>query len=354
MAKVIQVGLGFWGYDWATAVLPTVDTVEVVGYVDGDEEARNRITAAKGAPRAPAFPTLRAALDAVDADVVLGTLRTEAHFPVVREALKAGKHVIVEKPFTSTMSEALELVDLAERQDRILMVSQNYRFYPAPILAADLVARQAVGHVGLVGIEFRQYAPGIGYRYWDFPDPLLADMSIHHFDLMRMVLADEPKTVSCRTWNLPGSPFADHPVGVVTVEFAGGTIVSYRGSWMSGGGPTPWAGEWTIDCDGGEIWFTARGSGEERLTRDRVIVRKRGEAPLEPPLPELRHADRAGTIAAMAEAVRTGVLPPRFSSGRDNLMSLALVQASILSTRRGGDWVSIDEVLAGAPATGKR
>jgi predicted dehydrogenase len=350
MAKVIQVGLGFWGYDWATTVLPTVDTIEVVAYVDGDEEARNRITAAHDAPKAPAFPTLRAALDAVDADVVLGTLRTEAHYPVVREALEAGRHVIVEKPFTATMTEAHDLVSLADEQHRILIVSQNYRFYPAPILAAELVARQAVGHVGLVNIEFRQYAPGIGYRYWDFPDPLLADMSIHHFDLMRMVLADEPKAVSCRTWNLPGSPFANHPVGVVTVEFAGGTIVSYRGSWMSGGGPTAWAGEWTIDCDGGEIWFTARGSGAERLLKDRVILRKRGEEPVEPPLPQLRHSDRAGTIAAMADAVRSGVMPPRFCSGRDNLMSLALVQASILSTQRGGDWVTIEEIVSGPRA----
>lgn len=345
MVKVIQVGLGHWGHDWASTVLPTVGSVEVVGYVDGVAEARDRIGALPGVGADRLFASLAEALAKTDAELVLATLRTEAHFPVVREALLAGRHVIVEKPFTTTLDEARELVALAEARGLVLMVSQNYRHYPAPRLAAELVARRALGHVSLVGIEFRQHAPSIGYRYWDFPDPLLADMSIHHFDLMRMVLDDEPRAVSCRTWNLPGSPFANHPVGVATVEFAGGTIVTYRGSWMSGGEPTPWAGEWTIDCDGGEIWFTSRGHGHERFARDRLVVRPRGETAVEPPLPELTHFDRAGTLAACAEAIRTGVRPPGFSSGADNMRSLALMQASILSTRRGGDWVRIDELL---------
>ncbi|WP_181708017.1 Gfo/Idh/MocA family protein [Chthonobacter rhizosphaerae] len=348
MVKVIQVGLGHWGYDWASSVLPTVETIDMVGYVDGVAEARDRIETMLGVERSRLFASLDQALAATDADLVLATLRTEAHYPVVKQALLAGKHVIVEKPFTTTIDEARELVDLAASRGLVLMVSQNYRHYPAPILAADLIERQALGHVSLVGIEFRQHAPTIGYRYWDFPDPLLADMSIHHFDLMRMVLKDEPHAVSCRTWNLPGSPFHNHPVGVATVEFAGGTIVSYRGSWMSGGAATAWAGEWTFDCADGEIWFTSRGHGDERFERDVVVLRSREKPAEEPALPTVRHFDRAGTIAACAEAIRTGTLPPRFSSGADNIRSLALMQASILSTQRGGDWVRIDEVLPDA------
>ncbi len=345
MVKVIQVGLGFWGRDWAREVLPTVETAEVAAYVDAAPAARDELLADPDVPKAPVFASLIEALAKTDCDVVLATLRTEAHYSVVRQALEADRHVIVEKPFASTMAEARDLVMLAERRGRLLMVSQNYRTYPAPILAADLIARKVLGSVGLVGIEFRQHAPSIGYRYWDFPDPLLADMSIHHFDLMRMVLQDEPRSVSCRTWNLPASPFANHPVGVVTVEFAAGTIVSYRGSWMSGGLPTPWAGEWTVDCDGGTIWFTSRGTTAEGTSRDVLIVTPRGGLPQQPALPALAHVDRAGTLAAMVEAVATGIIPPRFSSGRDNLMSLALTQASILSAQRGGAWVTIEEVL---------
>ena len=96
-------------------------------------------------PSPKCFASLAAALKAVECDLVLATLRTEAHFPVVREALNAGHHVVVEKPFASTIAQAKELVALAAEKERVLMVSQNYRYYPAPILATELLAKQALG-----------------------------------------------------------------------------------------------------------------------------------------------------------------------------------------------------------------
>ncbi len=55
--------------------------------------------------------------------------------------------------------------------------------------------------------------------------------------------------------------------------------------------------------------------------------------------------DRTGTLNAIAGVIDTGTVPRGFSSGADNLGSLALVQASILSASRAGDWVEIAEVL---------
>jgi predicted dehydrogenase len=114
------------------------------------------------------------------------------------------------------------------------MVSQNYRHYPASIAAANLVASGALGRPLEVAVDFRRNALVEGYRYWDIPDPLLADMSIHHFDLMRFALGLEPVEVSCRTWNhADGSPFRADPCGAATILFDGGVVVSYRGSWLS-------------------------------------------------------------------------------------------------------------------------
>jgi hypothetical protein len=62
-------------------------------------------------------------------------------------------------------------------------------------------------------------------------------------------------------------------------------------------------------------------------------------------LPALDYADRLGTLATVAKVIETGSLPPRFSSGKDNLASLALVQATIASANRGGEWVDIAEVM---------
>jgi predicted dehydrogenase len=346
MVKAIQVGLGHWGFSWTEEVIPKVPSIEMVGYVDANPEATARVQTELGVDPSRCFLSLAEAAKAVEADLVIATLRTEAHYPVVKEALQLGLNVLVEKPFASTIAEAKELVALAEEHSRILMVSQNYRFQPAPIMAAELVGAQKFGPVNLVSIEFRRHAPSQGYRYWDMPDPLLADMSIHHFDLMRMVLNDDPKRVSCRTWNPQASPFGHHPIGVATLEFEKGTIVSYRGSWMSSGKVTPWAGEWSMDCSEGEIWWTSRDHFMGKAGPDRLIVRPRDMAAEEIDLPSMEFRDRTGTLAAIAKVIETGSVPARFSSGQDNLHSLALVQATIMSAGRDGEWVEIEEVMA--------
>ena len=345
MVKAIQIGLGHWGFNWSDEVIPKVPTVKMVGYVDSNPEATARVQSELGVPEHLLFTSLEDAVKASDAQLAICTLRTEAHYPVVMRCLELGLNVIVEKPFASTIAQAKEMVALAEAKGLVLMVSQNYRFQPAPIEAAKLIAAEKFGPVNLVSIDFRRHAPTQGYRYWDMPDPLLADMSIHHFDLMRMVLGDNPKRVSCRTWNPPASPFGFHPIGVATLEFEKGTIVSYRGSWMSSGPVTPWAGEWTMDCSEGQIIWTSRDHFKGVAGPDQMSLRPLdGEAaPVD--LAPVEYSDRVGTLASVAKAIESGTTPDRFSSGADNIYSLALVQASILSASRNGDWVELAEVL---------
>jgi predicted dehydrogenase len=345
MVKAIQIGLGHWGFDWSREVIPNVPSIEMVAYVDSNPQATERVKTELKVPDKLLFTNLEEAVGAVEAELAICTLRTEAHYPVVKRCLELGLSVLVEKPFASTIAQAKELVELAKARGRVLMVSQNYRFQPAPIAATELIGAQKFGPVNLVSIDFRRHAPSQGYRYWDMPDPLLADMSIHHFDLMRMVLGDNAKRVSCRTWNPPASPFGHHPIGVATLEFEKGTIVSYRGSWMSSGPVTPWAGEWTMDCSEGQIVWTSRDHFMGKAGPDRLSLRPLdGEAtPMD--LEPVQYTDRLGTLAAVARVIETGTMPARFSSGEDNLHSLALVQATILSASRDGQWVEIAEVL---------
>lgn len=345
MVRAIQVGVGRWGFSWSKDVIPHVPSVEMVAYVDPAPESAARLQKELGVAAAKCFTSLAEAAKAVEADLVIATLRTDAHFPVVKEALELGFNVIVEKPFASTMQQAKELVAIAAEQDRLLMVSQNYRFHPAPMAAAELVGSQKYGPVDMVSIDFRRHAPSQGHGYKEMPDPLLADMSIHHFDLMRFVLSENPKRVSGRTWNPHGSPFAHHPIGVATIEFEKGTLVSYRGSWISAGPTTPWAGEWAMDCPQGQIWWTSRDHLGNRAGSDRLSVRSTEGEPQDVDLAPPPFLDRRGTLNAIAEAIASGTVPSRFSSGADNLHSFALTIAAITSANRDGAWVDIEEIL---------
>jgi predicted dehydrogenase len=343
--RLVQVGLGFWGLDWAEEVLPQAQTVETVAHVDPDLTARAALAARIGVPPQRCFARLAEALNQVPCDAVLASLPTAFHAAIANEALEAGKHVIVEKPFTPTLAEAVQLVRLAEERGLVLMVSQNYRFYPAAIAAADLIASGSLGQPLAATIDFRRHAPSEAYRYYGIPDPLLADMAIHHFDLLRMVLGLEPVETSCRTWNPPGSPFAADPCGAATILFTGGVVASWRGSWLSRAPATAWGGEWMIDCEEGAVFLACRGSKGARLAAERLAVCRPGGGIEPQPLVMFEEHDRAGAIAAFAQAVLTGTEPPRFSSGRDNLGSLVLIEACRLSAARGGTPVRLADIL---------
>jgi predicted dehydrogenase len=125
-----------------------------------------------------------------------------AHVPLAIEAMRAGKHVLVEKPLAKTVAEGREAIAVAEETGKVLMVSQQYRNYPAVRKAAQMIADKHFGDVGTLRVDFRKWAntaPREGHKHYFIPHPLIFDMSIHHFDLMRCILQREPVSVYARS-----------------------------------------------------------------------------------------------------------------------------------------------------------
>jgi len=330
--QIIHVGLGGWGGDWARRVVAANKDVETTAWVEIDANAMEAARDRLNLPADRCFTSLDEALKTVPAEAVLVTASLPGHVPSARTALLADKHVLMEKPFAPTVEEARELVELAEQRGRLLMISQNYRFQPAARAAAAAVAAQKIGRLGTVNLDFRRYdntAPLAEHRHYHIWEPLLADMSIHHFDLMRLIIGQEPVQVTCKTWNASWSNYDEPAEGAMTITFDGGAVVNYRGSWVSTAPQTNWAGEWHIEGENGELVWTSRGEKPEY-----AAIRLRGETELTPiALPELTELDRSGSLAAFVEAVNTNSAPE--TSGRDNLKTLALMFAAIESARTG-------------------
>jgi predicted dehydrogenase len=341
--RLVQIGLGGWGRNWVEEVTRATPGVEPVAWVDLDPATRERATADLDLPGRRVFGSLEQALARVAADAALVVVPLAAHAQVTRDALEAGLHVLVEKPFTETLEEARALERLAQERERALMVNQNYRWFPAPALARQLVHDGALGHLVACYLDFHFYF-GTGYRYFFLEEPLLSDMAIHHFDALRFVLDDEPVEVSCHSWAEPDTPFAGPPAAVATMRFAKGTVVSYRGSWLTRGPATPYGGHWRLDGSGGTLEFTFRGAFEEREKLDRVILHRPDEPPDAVPLPEMPCKDRKGALDAFARWIRDGRPPEGASTATDNLSSLALMFAAIRSARQGGAPVRLADV----------
>ncbi len=333
--RLIQVGLGGWGRSWTKVLAQNEDLVQVVACVDIEPAMLLQLQKDVGVGAGVCYTSLEAALEAADADAVLVTTPVGGHAPVALAALEAGKHVLVEKPFVPSLPEARQVIDAAAAANRLLMVSQNYRFYPAAQAAASLVRQGVLGPVSGVSVQFRRYAnlqPRETHRHYHIRHPLLMDMAIHHFDLMRAVLRQEPVTVHCRAWNPPWSNFTDPAAAVANITFDGGAVVDYRGSWVSTGPQTTWDGEWQIECADGMIEWTGR--DDNSLKADTVTVRPRGKRRRHISLPHVAYWDRAGSLAEFVAAVTESREP--LTSGRDNLNSLALMFAAIESAEIGG------------------
>lgn len=335
--KIIQAGMGLWGRDWATAVVPTVPGVEQVAFVDESPEALATLRDAYPTANGRTFASLGAALEAVEADGVLVTCSLPGHATLTRLALEAGKHVLVEKPFVATVEEGRDLVEEAERRGLVLMVSQNYRHFPAVRAVQELISERALGELGEVSVEFGQFAniDAIGRQpFHTLDQPLLVDMSIHHLDLVRAVVPGDVAQVHCRLWNPGWSQFQGPAAGQLVAVCDDGVVVRYHGSWVHTGEPTGFGGLWRMQCEQGEIAWASRLGADESADGDWVEVRRLGQAPERVALPHLEHLGRAGCLAEFAAAVRAGGTPVE-TSGRDNLGSLAFLAAALESAGSG-------------------
>ena len=328
--RLIQVGLGPHGRNWARKVVPEIGEIEVVAFVDKDPYALDALKEEAGVPAERCFESLTEAIAATQPQAMLNTTALPAHVPVTRAALEAGLHVLVEKPLAASFAQAQELVDMAAARNLILMVSQNYRFFPAPRVIAAMVHESALGKLYAVEIDFRRYSTvgqnGRGRHHLE-EQPLLVDMSIHHFDLLRMILSREPRRIYCEAWNPEWTAFSGPSVAVASIDFEGGVVVSYRGSWISAGPVTPWAGEWRMEFENGEVRWTS--AADSDITQDKVVVRPRNEEARTITLPTVPRTGTWGTLTEFAAAIRTGREPE--TSGRNNLGTIALMAAAVES-----------------------
>jgi predicted dehydrogenase len=335
--KIIHVGLGGWGGNWALNAIPTVPEVEVAAIVDPNEATLKSVRTALGLPAARAFPSLTAALQAVEAEAVVITAPAVTHVPLALEALEAGKHVLVEKPFANTAEEAATAARRAEELGLVLQVSQNYRNYPAPKAVQRMLQESAIGELSAISIDFRQWdndRPFEEHPHYRFPHPMINDMAIHHFDLLRKITGEEAVRVYTKVKDPSYSKYLEEASAIMTIELQSGLVVSYRGSWVSRGVPTPWAGEWHISGEDGEIFFTSRGGPDDDPgAADLVTLRRPGAEPEEVELAEQELFGRAAGLRLFAEAILGGRTPE--TVGTANLGSIALMEAAARSAASG-------------------
>lgn len=308
--KVIQVGMGGMGSAWLKAVQASPE-VEYAGFVEVNPEIAAAQVEQFGLEGSTVFASLDAALGAVQADGVINVTPPQFHREVSIAALEAGVPVLSEKPLADTLAAAQDIVDAANRTGVLHMVAQNYRYHAPTQTLFQTLQQAALGPIGAVKVDFFK-GPHFGGFREEMPYPLIIDMAIHHFDLMRFFLGRNPVAVYGRSWNPSWSWFKGDASAAVTLDF-GDAVVSYNGSWCSQGLATPWNANWRFECAEGVI----------TLIDDQVTVQRLDSEVESVPTVALPRLAQVYLLHEFFEAVTLG--KPPMTTCQDNIKSLGIV-----------------------------
>jgi len=323
--RVVVVGAGGMGRAWLRTVEES-PVVELAGIVDLDLEAARAAAAWLGRPDLPVGAGTARLASNVGAQAVINVTVPAAHHPVTTEALAAGLPVLGEKPVASTVAQGLSLAAAAELHGQLFMVSQSRRYNRQLFEAKRLSA--SLGAVGIVSAEFFK-APQFGGFRDAMDHPLLLDMAIHQFDMARFLLDADPVSVFCEEYNPSWSWYRGDAGATAVFEMSGGERFVFTGSWCSPGRETSWNASWRVSGESGTVLWDGDNEPVTSLAPDGGSSEDPGQ-------------EIAGSLRDFVGAVRTGSIP--MGRVHQNIMSLAMVEAAILSAATGSR-VSLDSLL---------
>lgn len=188
--NIAVIGVGSWGKNHAR-VFKELEKTNLIGIYDVQlEKAKEQATL----HRARAFSDLDELLSLEEIDAVSIASPTSTHGEIALKAIEHGKHVLIEKPMTSTLEEAEKIVDIAKSSNVIVSVGFIERFNPIISKSLTLIKSGELGE--LVLLSARRLGP-----YW--PDRLkdvdvIRDVSIHDIDAFRYLTSKDPVSVYAR------------------------------------------------------------------------------------------------------------------------------------------------------------
>src|SRR5579864_1014729 len=183
-------------------------------------------------------------------------LPTNLHAPVAIEALRAGKHVLVEKPMAIDKEGSWQMIAQAKKQKRVLMVAHVLRFFPMYVALGEILASGRIGAPRSAMFRRRCGAPAWGAWLTD-PEQSgggVFDLLIHDMDLC-LHLFGKPETVSATGYEA----LADG-VDILTAElhYSGGFTAVITGGWHHPNS-YPFSMEYTVVAEKGTVDYSSLG-----------------------------------------------------------------------------------------------
>jgi predicted dehydrogenase len=329
--KIVVVGCGNISNAWFHG-LKTIADISIVGVVDLQEAAALKRKTEHHLDSAKIGTDVAAMLQETRPDLVFDCTVPDARASVVQTALKHGCHVLSEKPMATNLPEARQLIQAAQKANRLFAVMQNRRYDPNIRALRSFLDTNAVGELTTLNGDFYIGAHFGGFRD-KMPHVLLLDMAIHSFDQARFISDADPVAVYCHEWNPRGSWYERDASAVALFEMSNGIVYTYRGSWCAEGILTSWECDWrAIGSQGTVTWNGGDKFHAQIPAKTEGLIRPYKDIPV--PIPHASKEDgHTRCIRNFIECVRTGTIPETICT--ENIKSLAMVFGAIESAQTG-------------------
>ncbi len=276
-------------------------------------------------PQAEATDDIERTLTRDDIEVVDLTPHPAERFAMIETALRAGKHVLSQKPFVLDLDAGVRLADLADENRVVLAVNQNGRWAPHFAWLREAVGAGLIGDVQSCHQTVHWDHSWIrGTAFEQLDDLIFYDFAIHWFDFLASLIGNRGTQVYATTASAAGQDVRPALLAQALVEFDGGQAALIFDAATRFGAED----RTVVTGSAGTVASVGPDLNDQQVTMTTEHGRAR---------PELEGTwfteGFIGTMGALLHAAEQGTSP--INNARDNLDALALAFAAIASARRG-------------------
>ncbi len=221
MINIAIIGTGYWGPNYAN-VISENPGLNLCYCCDISEKALSTIK--QKYPGTKTTTNLKEVLSDKKIQAVIIAVPASKHYEVASLALKAGKHVLIEKPLATDPKQAKELVKLAQKKELILLVDHIYLYNPAVLKIRELIVNKELGSIYYSHGDFTALGPV------RVDVSAMTDLAVHFLYTICYLLNKTPTSISAfgKAFLTPDNI----DVAFINVEFKKNTIFNLRVSWL--------------------------------------------------------------------------------------------------------------------------
>jgi predicted dehydrogenase len=225
MINVGVIGYGYWGPN-IVRNFHSLSKAKVFQICDKNEVLLNRARTT--------YPEINITTDFNDVvsspiiDVVAVITPVSTHYELAKKALQNGKHVFVEKPFTATVAQAEELIELSEKKNLVLMVDHTFLFTGATRKIKEIIDEGTLGNI------YYYDSTRVNLGLFQHDVNVIWDLAPHDFSIMDYLIEEKPIAIAAHGkshFNGRGNDLED--IAYITAYFQSNIIAHFNVNWLS-------------------------------------------------------------------------------------------------------------------------